>query len=125
MHYGLQKDSLKAQLVPAIPEILQNGYLGERMPVSGRNDGIVAFRHITGTVSLNGKTIPVGVSVGEDRSGNLFYNLNHHPESLKDKGVRHSDLQILRGTPSKDSASEALDRSLEDEEANINLFILE
>ena len=77
-------DELKAKIVPAIPDVLRNGYRGNREPLKKeRNDGIVAFYFITASVEIGGDIVPVGASIGEHKTGRLFYNINHNPEEKR------------------------------------------
>jgi len=80
---GLTTDTLRVQLIPAIPDIITKGeYHGRQEPVRQRKDKIVAFHFFTASIDVDGKVVEAGISVAEDNRGNLFYNLNHDPGAL-------------------------------------------
>jgi len=98
---GLRTDIDKARLLPAAPAIIERGTYDGRVAVKDRrDDGIVAFHHFTATVNLNGGNVSVGVSVGEDATGALFYNLNRDPGALlARKKPRRNDRGKALGPP--------------------------
>ncbi len=73
-HFSADPDKLK--LLPALREIIEQGeYIKEEQPNHPRKDGIVKFHLIEADVKMGGKLFRVLVEVGEDKSGNKFYDL--------------------------------------------------
>lgn len=68
-------DQKKWQLFPYLRELIENSELKRTEDTSGRKDGYVKAHWIENTVSLDGKPLRVGLTLLEDREGNLFYNL--------------------------------------------------
>jgi len=78
MKFGMKADTLKAQLVEHIVDILQSGNAGERQEsYKDRRDDLVAFYFITKEIQLDSLLVRAGITVGEDSQGNLFYNISH------------------------------------------------
>lgn len=76
---GLKKNYLKAQIIPAIKDIIENGYyLGRESLYKDRSDNIVAFHNFEGIVKIGNDDIVARVAVGEDSDGNLFYDINRN-----------------------------------------------
>lgn len=121
---GLKTDELKARLIPGIPALIRDGAIGAREPVI-REDGIVAFYHITGNVRIGDEIVQAGISVGEDGFGNLFYNMNHDTEVLWEK--RKARLlprsEAGGGEPSTDKRL-SVRKSIGDQIAFVNLHVL-
>ena len=121
---GLKTDELKARLIPGIPALIRDGAIGAREPVI-REDGIVAFYHITGNVRIGDEIVQAGISVGEDGFGNLFYNMNHDTEVLWEK--RKARLlprsEAGGGEPSTDNGL-SVRKSIGDQIAFVNLHVL-
>ena len=77
---GAQEDKLK--LIVAIKDIILWGKIGEEEPIyKPRADGIVSFIPITSKVDIDGKTKNVGVFIGKDNKGRLYYDMfiQKHP----------------------------------------------
>lgn len=121
---GLKTDELKARLIPGIPALIRDGAIGAREPVT-REDGIVAFYHITGNVRIGDEIVQAGISVGEDGFGNLFYNMNHDTELLWEK--RKARLlprsEAGGGEPSTDKGL-SMKKSIGDQTGFVNLHVL-
>lgn len=121
---GLKTDELKARLIPGIPALIRDGAIGAREPVI-REDGIVAFYHITGNVRIGDEIVQAGISVGEDGFGNLFYNMNHDTEVLWEK--RKARLlprsEAGGGEPSTDKGL-SMKKSIGDQTGFVNLHVL-
>lgn len=121
---GLKTDELKARLIPGIPALIRDGAIGAREPVT-REDGIVAFYHITGNVRIGDEIVQAGISVGEDGFGNLFYNMNHDTEVLWEK--RKARLlprsEAGGGEPSTDKGL-SMKKSIGDQTGFVNLHVL-
>ena len=119
---GLTTDIAKAQLIPAIPDILQHGeYKGRRELEKGRTDSMVAFHFFEADVNLNGQVMPVGVMVGEDAYGNLVYNINHHPEDLHNKKAAHFAQEESPGLDGS-QGTDAFEQSIKESGFNINVL---
>lgn len=121
---GLPTDIMRVKLIPAIPDVIRNGQYHGREVVEGRSDDIVAFHFFDGYANIGETQVQVGVTVGEDSKGNLFYNLNHDADKLwaKRKGPKQSP-----GPFSVSSRSEArltTTKSLEELDAGVNIAIL-
>ncbi|WP_027859253.1 LPD3 domain-containing protein [Marinobacterium jannaschii] len=83
---GLRNDPLKAQLIPAIPDIIKHGeYKGRSELYKDRSDDIQAFHRFEADVEIGGRRVLAGVTVAQDRHGRLFYNMNHNPHLLWQK----------------------------------------
>jgi len=82
---GVTTDIKKAKLLPAASAIILRGKHSVSEPFKARNDNITRFHFFDGKVELEGETLLVGVTVGEDEFGHLFYNLNHDPDVLYEK----------------------------------------
>lgn len=86
LRFGLPHDEVRVRIIPAIPDIIKHGiYHGRELVSKKRGDDIVAFHYFTGAVALGKNEVRAGVSVGEDRFGNLFYNINRDPERFVEK----------------------------------------
>jgi hypothetical protein len=126
---GVKKDLLKAQLVPAIPDIIKHGkYRGPEPLYKERKDGIVTFHFFEAPVSVGEKTVRAGVTVGEDRHGNLFYDLGHegniswkNRERKEAQGKPRSAAEAPE--PLKGANDATLDGSIEEDEWGINMFV--
>lgn len=71
---GAQTDKIK--LIPAIGDIIRYGTIGKEAPLKHpRNDDIVAFIPITSKINLGDKSLDVGVLIGRDSNGNLYYDM--------------------------------------------------
>ena len=120
---GLTIDIDLARLIPAIPAVIRDGAYQGRFPVGGRTDGIVAFHHINADVALGARVLNIGVSIGEDDRGNLFYNLNKDPAALLAKRKRpNGDRGKALGVGP--SSGEPLDQSIGEDASQINIDIL-
>lgn len=82
---GITTDIKKAKLLPAAPVIIQHGKHSISELFKNRKDNITRFHFFDGKVELEEEIILVGVTVGEDEFGHLFYNLNHDPDVLIEK----------------------------------------
>lgn len=124
---GVKRDLDKARLMSAIPDIIKNGGYSGRQPLyKERTDGIVAFHYFTAPVKLGDDLVHVGVSVGEDDRGNLFYNINKDPEMLMAKQKAHrdpSDFEARGDEPSVDGET-TYKQSLPENSDDINIDIL-
>jgi len=121
---GLRVDSLKVQLIPAIPAIIERGTYEGRFPVEGRKDDIVAFHHFSAPVRVGDTVHQVGVSVGEDRRGNLFYNLNRDPQALLEKRKPRVDPgKSPGGEASSDGGDTTLDQTVPEGDDGLNLTL--
>ena len=119
---GLTTDLTKAQLIPAIPDILQKGEYKGRFPLEkARDDGFVAFHFFEANVEVGGQIVPAGVTVGEDAYGNLVYNINQNPQALRNKKAAHVTQE---GSPGLDGyqGTNALEQSIEESGLNINIL---
>ncbi len=67
---------MKWKMIPALREIIESAEKVSTKKAKGRDDGIVAFHWLEATVNLEGRDFRVGVQIGEDKSGNKFFNLN-------------------------------------------------
>ena len=139
---GLKIDPLKAKLTPAIKPIIESGeYHGRAELTKPRADDIVAFHYFSGNVQVGDQIVSVGVNVGEDSRGNLFYNLNHNPESLLRKqkapslpGEYARGSELLpdsdftrvesRGSESTDTENDILEQSINTQDDGVNITIL-
>ncbi|MCZ4053237.1 hypothetical protein NAI64_05790 [Oxalobacter sp. OxGP1] len=137
---GIKGDSLKAKIIPAIRDVIAHGkYHGRTGLNKSRTDDIVAFHYFTADVSIGDDIIPVGVNVGEDVYGNLFYNINHHPDDLLKKKAPILPREEARGLEPdnprnhqssshgprvRDTESDVLEQSIKQNEDGVNLFIL-
>ena len=137
---GIKGDSLKAKIIPAIRDVIAHGkYHGRTGLNKSRTDDIVAFHYFTADVSIGDDIIPVGVNVGEDVYGNLFYNINHHPDDLLKKKAPILPREEARGLEPdnprnhqssshgprvQDTESDVLEQSIGQNEDGVNLFIL-
>ncbi len=75
IHTALDADKLR--LMPALREIIENGkFIETKLATPGRPDRIVKYHWLETTLSLDGKTLRVGVHIAEDAYGKKFYNLN-------------------------------------------------
>lgn len=98
--YSGNPDKLKA--VVAIKDIIQNGaYDGYELSHKPRKDGIVGFHKFSAKVEIGGKAHDADVLVGQDRNGNMFYDLfmdyNHGEASNKKlRGVAGDQSQLAR-----------------------------
>ncbi len=123
---GVKADPSKTDLLQFIPDVIQSGeYIG-RFPLDKvRSDDIVAFHHIQKTVQLRGNDVRVGVTLGEDQFGNLFYNINRDPDALLQK-KKGSDLtgEIAPGSEPSEGAN-TLNQSVLDDGSEVNIEILE
>ncbi|WP_034763790.1 LPD5 domain-containing protein [Chrysiogenes arsenatis] len=82
---GLKRNPLKVKLIPSVRDIIENGRYHGRNEEVGRDDNVVAFHYFDGIVSIDGENVHAGVTVAEDDSGNLYYNVNHNPQELWDR----------------------------------------
>lgn len=90
-------DRSRLALLPAVREVIQHGdLLSSDQVEKPRKDKIVKFHHFAGNVEVAGKTVRVGVSVGEDRDGNKFYNLVPDPAAQLAKRNRPEGDQLGR-----------------------------
>lgn len=137
---GIKGDSLKAKIIPAIRDVIAHGkYHGRTGLNKSRTDDIVAFHYFTADVSIGDDIIPVGVNVGEDVYGNLFYNINHHPDDLLKKKAPILPREEARGLEPdnprnhqssshgprvQDTESDVLEQSIGQNEDGVNMFIL-
>ena len=125
---GLTTDLQKARLIPAIPQIIQNGeYYGREELYKPRKDDIVAFHFFVGMVDLNGKPVQAGVTVGEDSRGNLFYNLNHDTEALWDR-LKAPRLPRLEARGAEPLAGEVVPpdgKNIAQTDENVNIQVVE
>jgi hypothetical protein len=123
---GVKADPSKTDLLQFIPDVIQSGeYIG-RFPLDKvRSDDIVAFHHIQKTVQLRGNDVRVGVTLGEDQFGNLFYNINRDPDALLQK-KKGSDVtgEIAPGSEPSEGAN-TLSQSVLDDGSEVNIEILE
>lgn len=130
LKHGLKGDQLKAQLIPAIPDIIKRGeYKGRSESYKERSDGFEYFHRFEADVEIDGKSVLVGVTVGQDRNGRLFYNMNHNPHLLwQKKGKPQSDLRrMARGSEATgaENQSPALDESINPDQDRINIDVLD
>lgn len=127
MRLGLRNDTLKAKLLPSVRAIIQLGkYYGREALYKTRNDGIVAFHFFEGGVSVDGKNVLAGVTVGEDENGNLFYNVSHeNSRGWKDRSPQSlpRDATDLEGLQANSEPSTR--QSVSDDDGNVNLVILD
>ncbi len=69
----------KIKLIPAIKDIILNGKIGEEINLKHpRKDDIVSFIPITHKVKMEEKEYNVGVLLGRDRRGHLYYDMFVH-----------------------------------------------
>lgn len=74
---GAQETKIK--LIPAIKDVIVNGKIGEEIPLKHpRKDDIVSFIPIVDIVVMEGKQYQVGVLLGKDRKGHLYYDMFVH-----------------------------------------------
>lgn len=139
---GLKIDPLKAKLTPAIRPIIEKGeYHGRSELTKPRKDDIVAFHYFSGNVLVGDQVVSVGINVGEDSRGNLFYNMNHDPDALlkkqKASGLPREYARGLKPLPdssfteekasdpeSSDTESDTLEQSINAAGDGVNLTIL-
>ncbi len=68
---------VKWKMVPVLREIVEGAeVVNTTPPMKPRKDNIVTFHWLEATVSLDGRDFKVCVQIGEDKSGNKFFNLN-------------------------------------------------
>ncbi|MFH1082040.1 MAG: LPD1 domain-containing protein, partial [Pseudomonadota bacterium] len=126
MKRGLKTDPLKGKLIPAIPDIIQNGIVGPREEVNKRSDDIVAFYHIAGDVKVGNRIVQVGVTIGEDSRGNLFYNLNHDTDLLLAKKKAHGlPRSEARGREPSSEDYSSSEQKVTPDDGDVNLFVFE
>jgi hypothetical protein len=114
-------DPERLKLLPAVPSLIQHGdYLGRSGLMKERKDGMVAFHYFEGNVKTKEGTKFVGISVGEDKRGNKFYNLTENSDALleKKKARKSAEMKARGRVPFGDSASDA---SIEDEVLNLTV----
>lgn len=92
---GARSDYLKAALVEHIEGVLRNGrYSNPESINKERQDDKMKFYFATSEVQLGERRMLVGLTVAEDRHGNLFYNINHAESSVwKSKSALDSTMQ--------------------------------
>jgi len=107
---GIKTDIKKAKLLPVAPVIIQYGKHCVSDPFKTRHDNIKRFHFFDGKVEMENEIILVGVTVGEDDRGHLFYNLNHDPDVLyeKRKAPSLSGVEARRSGPLESSVPENL-----------------
>lgn len=70
-------DKRKWKLVPKLQEIIVNAeYKNTKASDKARKDGIIAFHWLESDVVLDGELLRVGIQIGENAKGKLFYNIN-------------------------------------------------
>lgn len=119
---NLNRDAIKAQLVPHLVEILVQGSYGPREPLyKPREDGVVAFYFAQKDIELEGQIITAGVTVAEDGQGNLFYNLTHSGQPAwqrrNENGTLDSTLSIIQSF-----ALDAAENSVAEDDLNITIL---
>jgi hypothetical protein len=128
--WALKTNLLKAQLIPAIPDIIKNGeYLGRENLSRKRKGDVVAFHFLVGDVLLDGKRIKTGVAVAEDSGGNLIYNFTHDTDALwvKSKAPLLPGSEAGGAEPSRGDESSALGENIPNagDRANIKIIDIE
>ena len=107
---GMKMNPDKVRLLPAIRPVIESGaYEGRQALTKSRKDNIVAFHRFSAPVSIAGETKTVRVLVGEDRHGNLLYDVfagNQEPPALSPEraggaegssvGVAPTDQKVAR-----------------------------
>ena len=78
---GIKTDPVKAKLIPAIPDIIKHGEI-EPGKYPSRVSKVYRYHHITAHVQVGNDIYQAGVTIGEDKDGNFYYNLNHDSMSL-------------------------------------------
>lgn len=74
---GAQETKIK--LIPAIEDVIMNGKIGKEMPLNHpRKDDIISFVPVISKVMLENKLYQVGVFLGKDRKGHLYYDMFVH-----------------------------------------------
>lgn len=93
---GIKSDYWKAALVEHIEYVLKHGRYNDPTPANKeRRDDKVRFYFASSEVQLGERRMLVGLTVAEDRHGNLFYNMNHSEssswkrESALDSATQH------------------------------------
>jgi hypothetical protein len=122
---GLPADLVRAQLIPAIPEIIAKGaYQGRFAIDKPRPDSIVAFHFVYAPVEIAGRTYQAGVSIAEDAFGNFYYNINQDPDALlaKRKGPSVTDEKAPGPGPRYEQGSQQRG-NIDDAAAGINLTL--
>lgn len=125
---GLRNDALKAKLLPAVRSLIQSGeYHGREELYKQRADSITAFHFFSGKVSVDGKVVTAGVTVGEDAFGNLFYNVTHNESRFwKDRSPLVLPRENAEGPKGLLVDGEPpTKQSMSDDDGNVNLVILD
>ncbi len=78
---GLKSDPIKAKLIPAIPDIIKHGAI-EPGQFSSKKKDVYRYHHISANVQIGDNLYQAGVTIGEDRHGNFYYNINHDTDLL-------------------------------------------
>lgn len=128
LRFGIRNDVLKARLLPAVRVLIEQGqYHGRETLNKPRKDDIAAFHFFSGKVDVGGQIVTAGVTVAEDVSGNLFYNVSHEGSTRWQNRSPQSDpwstATGLEGLPADDDASTK--RSMTADDGNVNLFVLD
>lgn len=125
---GLRNDALKVKLLPSVQSLIQSGdYHGREELYKQRSDSITAFHFFSGKVSVDGKVVTAGVTVGEDAFGNLFYNVTHNESRFwKDRSPLVLPRENAEGPKGlQENGEPSTKQSLSDDEGNVNLVILD
>ncbi len=120
---GITTDIKKAKLLPAAPVVVRLGKHSVSELYKSRPDNIVRFHFFDGKIELEGQVLLVGVTVGEDDRGCLFYNLNHDPDVLIEKRKAPSLPRLeARGLePSIGEHDAHRNRSIDAEDRDVNI----
>jgi hypothetical protein len=123
--FSASADPDKIRLFAALPELLKSGTILRSAPPRdrARESNIAAYHWLEGDVQIGDRSVRVGVTIREDRKGNLYYNHNPIPtkEGLRSPGDRATPGHKPGGVS---SSEEALDQSMPVQPADVNLDVL-
>lgn len=123
LFYGAEPDKLR--MIVALKEIIEQGdYVGRKSIDKPRRDGIVAFHHVDGDVTVSGRPYRVRVYIGEDRKGNLFYQLSTDAAAAEEKERRGGGREQIPGSPRREDGGTTLDQSIQPDSDEVNITIL-
>lgn len=96
-------DVRKLQVLPKLQEIIETALVERSENINKvRNDGIIKFHYLSNQTLIKGVPFDVFVTIGEDRKGNLFYNLNE--DNKNPQGGLHEQTQGLEGLEDEKSS---------------------
>ena len=125
---GLKKDSLRAQTVPHIVEILKEGVVGAFDPNKKleKKPNVTGYYPFTKTVEVDGKLVTALLKVEQKAKGEFVYHLRTSSDSTLDS--THENASLLRFMPDslafRELEEPTLDSIVEPNTGGVNIIIL-